>query len=74
MARYYIYYTKPKSEKRFYKKHKTLDDWSTEKSECWQFSEAAARKIISRKMEIVEKNRIFKEHPEAKPEYHTELA
>ena len=73
MAKYYIYYTKPKSEKRFYKKHKTLDDWSTEKSECWQFSEAAARKIISRKKEATEKNRYFALYPETKPDYQAEL-
>ena len=73
MAKYYIYYTKPKSEKLFYKKHKTLDGWSTEKSECWQFSEASARRIISRKMKAVAKNRFFELYPENKPEYQAEL-
>ena len=73
MSKYYIYYTKSRSEKKFYKQYKTADGWSTEKSECWQFSEEAARRIISRKAEQVEKNSFFKRYPENKPEYSTEL-
>ncbi len=74
MAKYYIYYSRPISKKRFYKRDKTLDTWSDYRPECWQFTEEAAARIVQRRNAAADKNRMYKAHPEYKPEYGTEMA
>ena len=34
-----------KNQRKFYKKNKCVDGWSTDPSECWAFSENGARGV-----------------------------
>lgn len=40
--------TKTTTGKLEYKKYKCIEGWSTDPSECWQFSKAGAQKIADR--------------------------
>ena len=68
MISYYVYFERP-GRPRQYKRDIRGDAWSSYRPECCTYSKESAVRIVRRLNKAVNENRIYRSHPEIKPEY-----
>lgn len=56
-------------EETTYKRYKTIDGWSRNPEECWQFSRQGAKKIVEGLNAGAEKSKFYKAMPHKMPHY-----